>query len=396
MSVDQGTASVHGRRFRGPFQWRHRRPWSTREIATIAILAALGGVMSAYVGYLGVLLNKLMGTPFGAGQFLAGLHVLWMVLAVVMTNRVGAATSTGLLKGTVEMLAGSSKGVLVILLSVIAGLIVDAVWALAPRRGMYAAVLAGGLATCSNVLLFLLFTSTYDSLMWLLILLVAVSFASGVIFAGFLVWNIASTLDHAGIQVKAPGFDPTSTSTSPPLMANGGARERTLRSMAGIIVTVMAAFLLFGGAVAYYVATADDVDAMHEGKVSVAGMVSAPYVFGLEEFTPEFITIEAELQGEFTHVPKKEYTGVPLAVILERAGVREGASLVRVVGADGYGEQLELPLEVVMDPANMGSFLLVEEQGTLSDGSTGDYYTLVCKDLEGAWWVHWVVRITAE
>ncbi|NIP35385.1 MAG: hypothetical protein GWN18_10530, partial [Thermoplasmata archaeon] len=51
-----------------------------------------------------------------------------------------------------------------------------------------------------------------------------------------------------------------------------------------------------------------------------------------------------ELQGDFTHVPMREYTGVPLATVLEEAGDREGASVVRVVGADGYGEQLAFPL----------------------------------------------------
>jgi energy-coupling factor transport system substrate-specific component len=370
------------------------RPWSTREIATIAVLAALGGVMSAYVGYLGVMLNKLVGTPFGAGQFLAGLHVLWMVLAVVMTNRVGAATSTGLLKGTVEMLAGSSKGVLVILLSLVAGLIVDAVWALAPRKGIYAAVLAGGLATCSNVLMFLLFTSTYEGLLWLFFLLVVVAFVSGVLFAGLLVWNIAGTLDHAGIAVRAPGFGEGSVATGPPVMANGGTRERTWRSMAGIIVTIVAVVLLFGGALAYYVATVDDVTSMREGVVSVEGAVEAPYTFSLEEFEDEMVTVEAELQGEFTHVPMQEYTGVPLARIVERASPKGDADEVGVVGADGYGEQLVFDLEDVMDPSSMNDYLLVEQHGTLSDGSTGDYYRMVCRDLDGGWWVRWVVRIT--
>jgi energy-coupling factor transport system substrate-specific component len=362
----------------------------------MAVLAAVGGVMSAYVGYLGVMLNKLVGTPFGAGQFLAGLHVLWMVLAVVMTNRVGAATSAGLLKGTVEMLAGSSKGVLVILLSVVAGLIVDAVWALAPRRGVYAAALAGGLATCSNVIMFLLFTSTYQGLVWLFLILLAVSFVSGVLFAGLLVWNIAGTLDHAGILVRAPGFDPGTASTGPPVMANGGTRERTWRSMAGIVVTVAAAVLLFGGALAYYVVTVDDVASMREGTVSVEGAVQAPYEFQLEEFEDEFVTVEAELQGEFTHVPMQEYTGVPLARILERASPGGGADQVRVVGADGYGEQLAFDLEDVMDPATEEDYLLVEEHGTLSDGGTGDYYRMVCRDLDGGWWVRWVVLVTVE
>jgi energy-coupling factor transport system substrate-specific component len=396
MSVDQGINNVGNGRFLDRLQWRDRRPWSTREIAIIAILAALGGVMSAYVGYLGVLLNKLVGTPFGAGQFLAGLHVLWMVLAVVMTNRVGAATSTGLLKGTVEMLAGSSKGVLVILLSLVAGLIVDAVWAVAPRRGLLTAVMAGGLATCSNVLLFLLFTSTFENILWLFFLLLGISLVSGVFFAGLLVWNVASTLDHAGIPVKAPGFDPSRTPGTHGLMANGGGRERTWRSMAGILVTVAVVLLLGGGALAYYAATVDDVEAMREGVVSVKGEVGNPYVFGLDEFADDFVTVEAELQGEFTHVPLQEYTGVPLATVLERADVREGADTVRVVGADGYGEQLAYPLEEVMDPAKMTSYVLVEERGTLSGGGTGEYYRLVCKDLDGGWWVRWVVHITVE
>ncbi len=362
----------------------------------MAVLAALGGVMSAYVGYLGVLLNKMVGTPFGAGQFLAGLHVLWMVLAVVMTNRVGAATSTGLLKGTVEMLAGSSKGVLVVLLSVVAGLIVDAVWMMAPRRGMYAAVLAGGLATCSNVLVFLIFTATFDGLLWLFLVLVAVSFVSGVIFAGLMVWNLASTLDHAGIRVNAPGFETTGHGTSHAPLGNGGSGERSWRSMAGILATLVVVALLGGGAVAYYIGTAADVEAMRQGTVSVEGAVTEAYTFDLEEFENDGVTVEAELQGDFTHVPMREYTGVPLARVLERAGPKDGATVAHVVGADGYGEQLEFDLDKVMDPNSEDGFLLVQEHGTLSDGSTGDYYTLVCKDLEGGYWVHWVVRITVE
>ena len=119
--------------------------------------------MSAYIGYLGVALNKLIGTPFGAGQFLAGLHVFWMMLAIVLTNRVGVGTATGALKGMVELLAGSSKGVLVLLLSITAGLIIDAVWAAASRRGVHATVLAGALATSSNLLIFLLFKNYIQS-----------------------------------------------------------------------------------------------------------------------------------------------------------------------------------------------------------------------------------------
>ena len=53
---------------------------STRGIVTIAVLASLGGVLSTFVGYLGNLVNLALGVPFGAGQFMAGLHVFWLVV----------------------------------------------------------------------------------------------------------------------------------------------------------------------------------------------------------------------------------------------------------------------------------------------------------------------------
>ncbi len=399
MSVDQGVARVHRRRSLRSMTFGERTGLTTREIATIAVLASLGGVMSAYVGYLGVLLNKLVGIPFGAGQFLAGLHVFWMVLAVVLTNRVGTGTATGALKGMVELLAGSSKGVLVLLLSLVAGLIVDLVWALAPRRGIVAAALAGGLATCSNIIVFLLFTSTYNNLLWLFFILLAVSFVSGVIFAGLLVWNVAGTLDHAGISVKAPGFTPDPGGTGPPGgggTRGGDGRSWDRRTVVGSIVTVLVMVLLFGGAFSYYATTGQNVEDVEEGLVSVEGMVGNPYRFDLDEFAGDMVTVEAELQGQVTHVEMMAYTGVPLSRVLERAEVEEGARSLRVAGADGYGIQLEFDLEDVMDPESASGYILVEEHGTLPGGGTGDHYRLVCKDLDGGWWVRWVITITVE
>ena len=49
--------------------------FSTRDLALIAIVSAAGGVLSTYVGYLGNLMNRAFGVPFGAGQWMAGLHV---------------------------------------------------------------------------------------------------------------------------------------------------------------------------------------------------------------------------------------------------------------------------------------------------------------------------------
>ena len=54
---------------------RKRIYFATRDLLIMAVLSGIGGVLSTYVGYLGNLLNRLFGVPFGAGQFVAGLHV---------------------------------------------------------------------------------------------------------------------------------------------------------------------------------------------------------------------------------------------------------------------------------------------------------------------------------
>jgi len=60
-----------------------------RQLVLVALLAAVGGVLSTYIGYLGNLTNRLFGVPFGAGQLIAGLHVLWLLLARILTSRFG-------------------------------------------------------------------------------------------------------------------------------------------------------------------------------------------------------------------------------------------------------------------------------------------------------------------
>jgi ABC-type thiamin/hydroxymethylpyrimidine transport system permease subunit len=345
--------------------------------------------MSSYVGYLGSTLNRLVGVPFGAGQALAGLHVFWIVLAVVLTNRVGVGTSAGVLKGLVEMLAGSGKGALVVGLSLSAGLFVDLVWLAFPRKGAVTTALAGGLATASNVALFALFTSTYEGLLWLFLVLIVVSFCSGVVFAGLLVTNVAITLGQAGVPVRSRAGVPPHAGAP----ARDGWRRTWTRARVHGTVTVVAAVLFFAGAAVYYPMLLDNVAQAKEGDVVVDGMVGHRLTFELEDLQDELVTVEAELVGEFTHEPPRNYTGVPIRAVLQRAGPEDGASTVHVIGADDYGAQLDFPLADVMDEQNASAYLLVRETGPLPFGGTGDYYRLVCRDLDGAWWVRWVVHI---
>ena len=111
--------------------------FSSRDLLVVAVLSGIGGVMSTYVGYLGNLLNRIFGVPFGAGQFAAGLHVFWIIVAAGLVRRPGAATAAGLLKGVVELLTGSTHGVVIVLVSLIQGLLVDVVLLLLRRHTVF-------------------------------------------------------------------------------------------------------------------------------------------------------------------------------------------------------------------------------------------------------------------
>jgi len=241
---------------------------------------------------------------------------------------------------------------------------------------------AGGASAASNIVVFLLFTSTYEGLMWLFLVLLAVAFASGVVFGGLLVTSVARTLEQAGLLVRASGPE------GAPARPAGRARR-----WAAPVVTVAAAALFFGGAALYYPMLLGNLEQVERGQIAVVGLVDAPYSFDLHDFSGQFVTVEAELEGDFTHEPRQNYTGVPLRAVLERASVSPSATTVHVVGADGYGAQLDLDLGEVTDAANASAFILVQEHGPLPGGGEGDYVRLVCRDLEGGWWVSWVVRV---
>ena len=94
---------------------------STRNIVTVAILGSLGGSLSTFVGYLGNLINLSLGIPFGAGQFMAGLHVFWLILIRAIVAKRGTGTMGGLLKGLVELFTGSTHGKVIVVVSVVQG-----------------------------------------------------------------------------------------------------------------------------------------------------------------------------------------------------------------------------------------------------------------------------------
>jgi len=306
-----------------------RQPYfTTRHLTLISALAAAGGITSTYINMLGDAFQAALGFA-GSTQWAAGLHVLWLVLASRLTNRFGAATAAGLLKGLVELFTGNTHGVLVVLIDLAAGLIVDVVFALArSRRGWLVSALAGGLASASNVFLFQLFSFLpSDRLVWQgLFVLGAVAFLSGGIFAGILAHVLLAGLAKAGLA-----------------RAENSTRLPTKRI---ITFTGLIAIILFSVIGAYIWTRSSSQDGVH-----IDGAVSAPYTFSGTGF--ERVSGSGTLNGV-----QRTFEGVPVKSILEKAQPNAQVTLALLTAADGYA------FMVSMDEVTANPNLVVSETRT--------------------------------
>ena len=140
--------------------------------------------MSVPLGYASNLLNTLSVLPFGSPQILSGIHILWPLLARLITRKKGSATFAGAVKGFVELSLFSFHGIQVLPISIVEGVIIDLVLIVPGRGSLVKVAIAGGLSASSNVLILWLlllqgFSSLVIALMWLL------SLVSGVIVGCF-------------------------------------------------------------------------------------------------------------------------------------------------------------------------------------------------------------------
>jgi ABC-type thiamin/hydroxymethylpyrimidine transport system permease subunit/DMSO/TMAO reductase YedYZ molybdopterin-dependent catalytic subunit len=326
-----------------------RTYFSTRDLLMMAALAALGGVVSTYVNAIGDLLQSVLGFA-GTTQWAAGLHVLWLVLAVGLTRKQGAGTVTGILKGGVELLTGNTHGLLVVLVDVVAGLLVDLGFLpFRKKDALPAYCLAGGLASASNVFVFQLFASVpADTLAyWALLLVAGMAFLSGVLFAGVLGKGLVNALRRAGVVKDAP----------PVPMGRGVYR---------IFLVTMA---LLAAAFAVYLRGA----LRGPATIRIGGAVEAPYNYPLEG--REWVQITAE--GTLRNVTSR-YAGVPLREIIAHAQPQTEASakgLLLVRASDGYAFFLG------MDEVWENDALLVSPQGSGDD----IFYNIVGARNSKAW-----------
>ncbi|MBU7015027.1 MAG: ECF transporter S component [Theionarchaea archaeon] len=310
--------------------------FQTKDLVKIAIISALGGVSSTYIGYLGNLVNRFLGVPFGAGQFLAGLHIFWIVLAFGLVKKEGTCTMVGVLKGVVELFTGGKLGIFVILLSGIQGVLADLLFLVLRKRNVYTLAVAGGIATAANVFIFQLFFAPYNAIHFFT-LVALISFVSGVAFAGVFAYNVLNVVE-------------------------GREQEYSMRK--ALTLVVCAAFMV--GGVYYYTFVYKT-----SGKIEVTGDVEQAYSFMYEDFSLYETTVEAEMVGQYKYEPETQYTGIPVSLIVEKA--RPQGTTVRIIAEDGYTVDFSLD--------RIGELIITRER------------RLIAKGYEGSYWVQDIVRI---
>ncbi|MHA1994808.1 MAG: ECF transporter S component [Candidatus Hodarchaeales archaeon] len=272
--------------------------FQTSDLVIIALFSSLGGIFSTFIGYLANLLNSLIGIPFGGGQILAGLHIFWLVFIFLLTDRkVGVTFSAGVLKGFVEFFTGNAHGLLVILLSSSQGLIIELVLILflSTKRNSIVAI-AAGFAGLSNVLLqqILFFNSQIP--FTFLAMIGIISFISGMTLGGIFPISIFFGFKQASLlQWRKP------RSISP----------RYARNIKAIRISIIVIILLAEFSLIAFLVLQD------KNSIQITGEVYNPYTFYVSDFP--HITIEAELTSEYFPQPPRNYTGIPLHVILEHA-----------------------------------------------------------------------------
>jgi ABC-type thiamin/hydroxymethylpyrimidine transport system permease subunit len=346
--------------------------FSNRDLLVIAILSGIGGVMSTYVGYLGNLVNRLFGVPYGAGQFVSGLHVFWFILVAGLIRKPGAATTAGLLKGIIELLTGSTHGIAIVLVSLTQGLLVDVVLSITRRYNLASFMLAGGLAAASNVLVFQLLYFSGVPITYILFI-ACMALISGVLLAGSFGYSVLE------IVLQARPFRISGVAEHEMAAARVAAGKKNAR-MVRIAVTTSLMILLSVGAVYYFAVVFEPPWA--GPRCQVEGAVDNPYSFQITEFSHYEKTITAELIGQISHVPPQEYTGVPLGIIVQESSPLPEAAKLKVMASDGY--IVEFDLQAVLNDDKM---LLIKED---------DMLRLIAGNYDGGHWVKMVNKIIVE
>ncbi len=326
--------------------------FTTRDLLTVAILASLGGVMSTYVGYLANVINRLVGVPYGAGQIVAGLHILWIVLILAITGKMGSGVLGGLLKGFVEFVSGSHLGLFVVFFSLVEGIFTElGYWPFKKYRSL-SCMAGGAMGAFAYVLAQQLANRVYDNF-FLFGAVSLLSILSGAIFAGYFSKGIVDNLEDAGIvrRDKRPG-------------------QKALSFTPAKALALLLVLAVVFSAIYYFALVRLKGDPL---QFTVTGDVAYTKDYYQPSYSSQFVTVNAKLDGAVTHLPAQDYTGLSMRYVLKDARIGQNASRLDFVGKDGYTQTFN-----VSDAIDNDDLIVVQE---------GDSLRLVARGYPGQLWV---------
>ncbi len=185
-----------------PDQDVHPRYFTTLNLVVIALLAALGNVVSSG---LDIFKPIFKASPIPFFQLFGGYHLIWMALAFGITKKHGAPTFVAAIKGVLEfMFWDPFFGPWVILLNLVEGTMLDlgfyAFRRLASERGRW--IIAGCLGNLFQPLVSYSIVFYYLQKGFPDLLLVATAFAvvSGALIAGLLGFQLQKVLRRQDVQ----------------------------------------------------------------------------------------------------------------------------------------------------------------------------------------------------
>lgn len=143
-------------------------------------------------------------------------------------------------------------------------------------------------------------------------------------------------------------------------------------------------------------------------KLMIHGLVERPLIFSMEDIKrlpaeSHFYFLEcaanggmewrgAQLNGcQFTHgmISCVQYTGVPLKLLLEQAGVKPKGKWILAEGADSSGMTRSIPMEKALDDC----MVAYAQNGEALRPGQGYPLRLVVPGFEGNMWVKWLRRL---
>ncbi len=181
-----------------------QRRYSTRDLVVIAILAALGNVISSTLDMLKPLFNA---SPVPFFQLLGGYHLIWMALAFGITGKHGAPTFTAAIKGILEFFFWDPFfGPWVIVLNLLEGIMIDVGFYIGQRikserhRWVFAGAIGNALQPLVSFgIVFYYLGKPFPDVT---ILLLAMGFAvvSGALIAGIFGYQLNKALHRGDVQ----------------------------------------------------------------------------------------------------------------------------------------------------------------------------------------------------